>query len=202
MKRKGLERLLFGLSSAWIFVWARAVAWRRYDKKYLVGRWFTSPYGNLGAEGWLWVIQNNRACRRLGINLDVPWPVSPRIQIVNPRNITFDPNDMNNFQGFGNYYQAQAQITIGSGSYIAPNVGIITANHDPGNLNQHLPPKPVTLGSNCWIGMNSVILPGVTLGDGTVVGAGSVVTRSFPQGDCIIAGNPAKMLRDLKKEGI
>ena len=45
--------------------------------------------------------------------------------------------------------------------------------------------------------MNSVILPGVTLGDHTIVGAGSVVTKSFPDGDCVIAGNPARMIRRL-----
>ena len=51
-----------------------------------------------------------------------------------------------------------------------------------------------------WIGMNSVILPGVTLGPGTVVGAGSVVTHSFPEGHCVIAGVPAKLIRNLQNE--
>jgi len=50
------------------------------------------------------------------------------------------------------------------------------------------------LGERCWIGMNSIILPGVRLGDGTIVGAGSVVTHSFPGGQVMIAGNPAKII--------
>ena len=45
--------------------------------------------------------------------------------------------------------------------------------------------------------MNSVILPGVTLGPHTIVGAGSVVTHSFPDGYCVIAGNPARLIRTL-----
>ena len=48
--------------------------------------------------------------------------------------------------------------------------------------------------------MNSMILPGVELGPRTVVGAGSVVTKSFPEGDCVIAGNPAKIIKKLGTE--
>ena len=48
--------------------------------------------------------------------------------------------------------------------------------------------------------MNSVILPNVILGDFTIVGAGSVVTKSFRDGYCIIAGNPAKIIKKLNKE--
>lgn len=57
--------------------------------------------------------------------------------------------------------------------------------------------KDVVIGSNCWIGMNAVILPGVVLGDRTIVGAGGIVTKSFPNGHCIIAGNPAKIIRTI-----
>jgi serine acetyltransferase len=42
-------------------------------------------------------------------------------------------------------------------------------------------------------------LPDVTLGDFTVVGAGSVVTRSFQHGYCVVAGNPARKVRDLDR---
>jgi carbonic anhydrase/acetyltransferase-like protein (isoleucine patch superfamily) len=48
--------------------------------------------------------------------------------------------------------------------------------------------------------MNSIILPGVVLGIRTIVGAGSVVTKSFPDGYCVIAGNPAKIIKTLDKE--
>lgn len=47
-----------------------------------------------------------------------------------------------------------------------------------------------------------MILPGVTLGDYTTVGAGSVVTRNCGAwvGHCIIAGNPAKVIKTFDKE--
>ncbi len=49
----------------------------------------------------------------------------------------------------------------------------------------------IKIGNNCFIGIRSIILPGVILGDNTIVGAGSVVTKSFTEGNVIIAGNPA-----------
>ena len=80
------------------------------------------------------------------------------------------------------------------------NVGLITANHSLEDLDKHQEGKPIVLGKSNWIGMNSVILPGVILGDNTVVGAGSVVTHSFPEGNCVIAGAPAKKIRKLEKK--
>ena len=52
----------------------------------------------------------------------------------------------------------------------------------------------IKIGDDCFIGVKSVVLPGVELGDHTIVGAGSVVTKSFPQGNVVIAGNPAKVI--------
>ncbi len=133
-----------------------------------------------------------------GINGNVPWPVSPNQRVGAPSsNIEFHYDDINNFQMVGSYFQAFGKITIGRGTYIAQNVGIITANHDLLDLDKHAEPKPVTIGEKCWIGMNSVILPGVVLGPHTIVGAGSIVTKSFPDGNCVIAGNPAKMIKRI-----
>ena len=56
---------------------------------------------------------------------------------------------------------------------------------------------PVVIGSYSWIGQGALIMPGVKLGKRVVVGAGSVVTKSFPEGWCVIAGNPAKKIKDL-----
>ena len=50
------------------------------------------------------------------------------------------------------------------------------------------------IGSNCFIGAHSLIMPGVTVGDGSIVGAGSVVVTDVPPGS-IVAGNPAKVIR-------
>lgn len=53
---------------------------------------------------------------------------------------------------------------------------------------------PTNIGSNCYIGPNTIIAKGVTLLDNTIVGANSLVKDSFPQG-CKIAGSPAKLIQ-------
>jgi acetyltransferase-like isoleucine patch superfamily enzyme len=50
------------------------------------------------------------------------------------------------------------------------------------------------IGSDCVIGINSIIMPGVHIGDQTVIGGGSVVTKDIPS-NCIAAGNPAKVIK-------
>ena len=133
----------------------------------------------------------------MGENKDVPWPVVPSSRVLNAQNITFDVDNIDNFQSPGCYFQAIGKIVIGRGTYIAQNVGIITANHNYCNLELHDEPKDVVIGENCWIGMNSVILPGVCLGNNVVVGAGAIVTKSFPS-NVVIAGNPARVIRSLE----
>lgn len=84
---------------------------------------------------------------------------------------------------------------------MGPNVGILSSNHDLYNRDKNIP-EPVVIGDYCWIGMNSLILPGVTLGPSTIVGGGSIVTHSFPDGYVVIAGNPAKVIKTLDKERV
>lgn len=167
-----------------------------YTKKYLEGRWFEESL-----EGYKWCWKNFINQKIFRINSSVPWTVSSKIVIGNAENLIFDMDDLNNFQHFGCYFQNyNAKIYIGKGTYIAPNVGIITENHDYQNLDLHFPAKDVVIGEKCWIGMNSVILPGVELADNTIVGAGSIVTKSFLNKNCIIAGNPAKIIKKLEVE--
>lgn len=111
----------------------------------------------------------------------------------------FHPDDINNFQSPGLYLQNfSGKIVLGHGCYLGPNVGIITANHDLAAPDRHAPSADVIIGEKCWIGMNSVILPGVVLGPSTIVGAGSVVTKSFPDGFCVVAGSPARVVRSIE----
>lgn len=135
----------------------------------------------------------------LGFNRSSPWPIAVNSRVSDYTRLHMHPEDVvRNLSSPGCYYQNfDADIRIGRGSYVAPNVGIITSNHVPGELASHSAGREVILGEDCWIGMNAVILPGVELGPKTIVGAGSVVTRSFLQGNCIIAGSPARVIRSF-----
>lgn len=53
----------------------------------------------------------------------------------------------------------------------------------------------VCIGNNVFIGVNTIIMPGVKIDDNVIVAAGSVVTKSVPTG-VIVAGNPAKIIGD------
>lgn len=83
----------------------------------------------------------------------------------------------------------RAGIHIGKDSYIAFNARIMTHDFTRG-LYLH-----TRIGENCFIGGQSLILPGVTIGDGCIVGAGSVVTKDVPD-RCAVAGNPARIIAE------
>ena len=55
--------------------------------------------------------------------------------------------------------------------------------------------KPITISDNVWICAKATILKGVTIGEGAVVAAGALVTKDVPP-HCIVAGNPAKVIRE------
>jgi len=90
-------------------------------------------------------------------------------------------------------------VTIGDNVLFGPAVQLYTATH-PINAAERRTglelAKPISIGSDVWIGGGTIICPGVTIGDRSVIGAGSVVTRSIPT-DVTAAGNPCRVIRSL-----
>ena len=86
------------------------------------------------------------------------------------------------------------EIKIGKNVSISPYVKIYTATHNLGYGSRRMgfgvKSKPVTIEDGVWVGIDSLILPGVTLGQGCVVSAGSVVTSNVPA-NTMVAGNPS-----------
>jgi len=137
--------------------------------------------------------------RVLRQNAGVPWAVHHTSTIRSPHRLTVGrgcfPGDSP-----GVYINADHGISIGDFTNLGPQVGLISANHDPVDNARSVAAAPLQIGRFCWLGMGAVVLPGVTLGDFTIVGAGAVVTRSFPAGYCVVAGNPARILKQLNQD--
>jgi maltose O-acetyltransferase len=92
-------------------------------------------------------------------------------------------------------------VEIGDYTLIGPGVQILTPVHP---LNAELRRrqeygKPITIGSDVWIGGAALILAGVRIGSRAVIGAGSVVTRDIPE-DVFAAGNPCRVIRTIGQE--
>lgn len=133
-----------------------------------------------------------------GGNKKAYWPVHWTSKVYDVENILVGidayPGIMN-----GCYIQGKGGITIGDYTQIAPNVVMVSANHDVYDTRQQVP-EPIKIGKYCWLGAGAKIMPGVEIGDWTIVGAGAVVTKSFPEGYCVIGGIPAAIIKKLDKE--
>ena len=85
-------------------------------------------------------------------------------------------------------------IHIAKNSYVAS--GAIVFTHDYCR-SLHI---DTYIGEYCFIGANAIIMPGVNIGNNVIVGSGSVVTKDVPS-NCIVAGNPAKVIREGVQTG-
>lgn len=51
------------------------------------------------------------------------------------------------------------------------------------------------IGDNCEIGFGACLIGNIRLGNNIIVGANSVVIRSFEENNCVLAGNPARIIK-------
>jgi acetyltransferase-like isoleucine patch superfamily enzyme len=85
---------------------------------------------------------------------------------------------------------------------IGPGTMIHTANHittDPDRpiVEQGWERRPVRIGRDAWLGMGSLVLPGVSIGEGCVVGAGAVVVSDL-EPYTVSVGNPARPIKSRR----
>jgi acetyltransferase-like isoleucine patch superfamily enzyme len=89
------------------------------------------------------------------------------------------------------------RISIGGGGLLAWNVTlmdhdfhVVTQDGQPVNA-----PADIDLGEAVWVGANATILKGTRITRGSVVGACAVVRGDHNEEGCVIAGNPARVIR-------
>ena len=89
-------------------------------------------------------------------------------------------------------------IHIGDNTLVASGSIILSHDHSKRDINNQPFKMHTYIGKNCFIAVNSIVLPGVKIGDQVIIGAGSVVTKDIPS-NCIAVGNPARVIRkDIK----
>lgn len=86
---------------------------------------------------------------------------------------------------------AMKNVTIGKNTIFGENVKIYDHNHLYKDIetpikNQGYSSAKITIGENCWIGSNVIILKGVTIGNNVVIGAGNVVYKDVPENSILI----------------
>lgn len=95
--------------------------------------------------------------------------------------------------GVGCVMQGLGGLRVGKNTMFGPYAQVYTSNHRSSkpSLPRHLlgeRPRPVAIGSNCWVGANCVVLPGAKVLDESVIPAGEVLHRERSP---MPAGTPA-----------
>lgn len=168
---------------------------KRLDRWRALFRWLYWVYPKAKGLHFAYLALSFFPQKVLRINGRVPWPVHFTSRILYPENVRLGRNCSPGFSP-GCYIQARNGIEFGDDVYIAPNVGIVSADHDMTDFGCFAAAPPIRIGSRVWIGMSTVILPGVTIGSRVVIGAGSIVTKDVPDGS-VAVGNPCRVIRKL-----
>jgi acetyltransferase-like isoleucine patch superfamily enzyme len=107
--------------------------------------------------------------------------------------------------GRGSHIVAHQSVEIGDDVWTGPYVYITDQNHgyaDPETPIGRQPPvnRPVSIGAGSWLGAGAIVLPGACIGRNVVIAAGSVVRGQVPD-RCVVAGVPAKVVRQHTPAG-
>ncbi|MDX1383794.1 MAG: acyltransferase [Thermoanaerobaculia bacterium] len=100
--------------------------------------------------------------------------------------------------------RGQGGISLGDRVYTSPMTQILAVDHvvdDPDRsfVEQGIRARGIVIEDDVWLGAGAIVTDGVKIGRGAVVGAGAVVTRDVAP-HTVVAGNPARVVRDLRGE--
>ena len=90
----------------------------------------------------------------------------------------------------------RGSIIIGSNCLITHGCVILSHDHTADILKKDKSEFLTVINDNVFIGVNSIVLPGVTIGKNSIIGAGSVVSSDIPEFS-VACGNPANVIRSI-----
>lgn len=100
--------------------------------------------------------------------------------------------------GIGSVFNGGDKINIGKNTLISGYVYLQTSMHDHKSggdiINSGYLYGPITIGDGSWLGVHSVVFPGVRLGDRVVVGSNAVCNQSFLD-NSVVGGIPARKIK-------
>ena len=91
-----------------------------------------------------------------------------------------------------------SKIILGEDCMLANGIQMRSSDsHSIVDLNGHRlnPAKDIVIGKHCWIGLQSISLKGSLVADACVIAAGSICSKKYEESNCVIAGNPAKIVK-------
>lgn len=183
--------LLLPAAYAWLRGWWYRIKFTLQFKRFSAGRFFR-VYGPLVVSGPGQV--------KLGSNcLIISNAIKPVCIRTLSREAVVTLGDSSGLNGTS--IQAVDRVEIGDLSNIADAYITDTSSHSlaRGRRTESVDDvrsRPVSIGKNVWVSVQTVILDGVTIGDDSVVGACTLVKENVPEG-VFVAGNPMKVIKSV-----
>jgi acetyltransferase-like isoleucine patch superfamily enzyme len=113
-----------------------------------------------------------------------------KVKLINPNNLKIGAGSTLNE---GVYINSTGGVHLGNKVRVSAGAKIISIGLD--SESNHIM-KSVSIGDGCWLGANSIVLPGVYLANNTTVAAGALVTKSVYTENTTIVGVPARKIKD------
>lgn len=130
--------------------------------------------------------------KTLSINVNTLFQDGQKL-IINEDTIIFGANIFLN--------EKEASVLIGKNCLFSSNITIwATDGHAilDAQTNKILNPitKPIIIHDHCWCGHSVFMTKNTGLAKNSVIGGGSVITKTFTQENVLVAGNPAKIIKE------